>query len=233
MSTRFISTVQGLVVLILTMAIIALMVAFALPNRPQPDRPLSDAEFTATALQHLSETPSTPHTPTPTPLMTLTSIQLHTPTLQPNTSTPITPLTLVPIYTPTATPVPPVPSDTPLPTLASPLTPTSVPRMANPPCFPTYNFAVGSEVYVDFNYSGALTVSADYERTRSIADAYDNQVMTIEEGPQCNPDTQVNSWRVRLNISGREFYGWVPETDDGGDPYLCPSSQPECRQYGQ
>lgn len=214
MSDRQMFALQGIVILVLIMLIIALVVFGLFSRIEMPVRLAGD--MTQTAVYRLSQTPlatatSTPtatHTPSPTPRPTDTRTPRPTATGRPTD-------TVTPSPTPTRTPSP---------------TATLIPRVSNAPCYPTYNFAAGNDISVDFsNRNGSFIVWSNYQGTRSsVVNVNDNQRLTVQEGPVCDNDTLINYWRVTLRFNGNDFEGWVPETDERGLAILCPNAQPDC-----
>ncbi len=150
-------------------------------------------------------------------------------------------LTLTPTMTstPTATFTPtPTASNTPTATATRTPTPTSTPTPTIDPnlCngLPLLH-SLGDTVVVDFNLRGpssalGLTVDLYASVRRTIAQAYDNQRLKIVDGPVCFAGQR---WFWQVYLQSANAYGWVPETDERGDPFLCSLEHPECRRYGE
>lgn len=136
-------------------------------------------------------------------------------------------VTLTPTATATATFTPTF-TASPLPTAT--FTPTLDPDLCNGR---STAHAIGDTVVVDFNEQtsvSALRLWFDLyaERRMVVAQAYDNQTLELLAGPECFQGRW--HWQAQLQ-SGH--IGWVQESDDFGDLFLCPFSTPECRQFGQ
>lgn len=93
----------------------------------------------------------------------------------------------------------------------------------------TTRFSPGNAAVVDFNRGGGLRVLIDYAESslRASTVALDNQRLTLEDGPICWGD--LIYWYATVPTNTGTYRGWVAETDNTGNPFLCPPLQPECR----
>jgi Tfp pilus assembly protein PilN len=146
---------------------------------------------------------------------------------------------------PTATPVPaePTPADaTPVAEGASDVLPvvadagmiidtlageSTTPSAADCPGAPLPWFQVGDTVVVDFNGLGALRIldqvgGGAYQTLRQ---AYDNQVLTLLDGPACGPWREGNIWYWYTEVDG--VRGWAGEAS-ASVRWMCPQDDPEC-----
>jgi hypothetical protein len=136
---------------------------------------------------------------------------------------------------PTPTPVPATPTQTTTPQTSSVsetvvlVTPVadSAPALPDCPGAAETLFAVGDTAVVDFNGGGALRILAGVgPGINVLAQAYDNQVLHILDGPACGQWHEQNLWYWYVdNFNGTR--GWVGE-GPAGDRWLCPMSEPEC-----
>lgn len=127
------------------------------------------------------------------------------------------------------TPMLATPSPTPETTLVDEtvVTTTPAPALPNCPNAPDTFFVVGDTAVVDFNGSGALRILSDVGPAIDVlAQAYDNQVLRLLDGPVCGQWREQNTWYWYVDdLDGT--LGWVAE-GPAGDRWLCPMSNPEC-----
>jgi hypothetical protein len=136
---------------------------------------------------------------------------------------------------PTPTPLPPTPTQTTTPqstpqgeaVMAATPAADAVPALPECPGAPVTSFAVGDTAVVDFNGGGALRILAGVgPGINVLAQAYDNQVLMLVDGPACGQWHEHNLWYWYVdNFNGTR--GWVGE-GPAGDRWLCPMSEPEC-----
>ena len=153
---------------------------------------------------------------------------------------------------PVAVPPPPMPTPTPLPPEPTPHEATPVaqasdasgdpvlistddgaalaapaPAPAGCPGAPDSIFQAGDTVVVDFNGLGALRLldrvgGGAYQTLRQ---AYDNQVLTLLDGPVCGTWREGNVWYWYTEVDGVQ--GWAAEASTSAR-WMCPQDTPEC-----
>jgi len=130
------------------------------------------------------------------------------------------------VVTPTVRPtLMPQPSNTAIP---QSLISTSLPVMLCNGRAPS--FEVGDTAVVDFNRGSALRIlnSAVGGAMQTLAQAYDNDLLSIIDGPICADN--IWYWLVIYRIRDEQYTGWASETDARDNPIMCTVDMPECRR---